>query len=68
MQDPTFSVNSEEGQKHAASLLDVQLGTVSHVLMHFGTKLGHEGGAGYELGSLEVTALEGCVIVDANLV
>lgn len=43
-QEITLLVNSDDGQKQLASLLDVQLGTsVSQVLMHFGRRSGFEG-------------------------
>lgn len=42
MQEITLFVKSLFGQKHCASLLDVQLGArFSQVLMHWGTVLGH---------------------------
>jgi hypothetical protein len=40
MQELTLSVNLVDGQKHAASLLESQLGIESHVLRHLGTTLG----------------------------
>lgn len=46
MQDWTLLVNSEEGQKQAASLLDSHLGIESQVFMHLGTSSGHGTGAG----------------------
>ena len=36
----TLSVNSVDGQKHAASLLESHFGMESHVLIHFGTTFG----------------------------
>lgn len=38
----TLFVNSEDGQKQEASLLELHFGIrFSHVLMHFGTEFGH---------------------------
>jgi hypothetical protein len=44
MQVVTFSVNSEDGQKQAASLLESHLGTESQVFKHLGTNSGHGAG------------------------
>lgn len=40
MQEPTLSVNSDDGQKQAASLLESHFGMESQVLMHLGTTSG----------------------------
>jgi hypothetical protein len=66
MQEVTLSVNSEDGQKQAASLLESHLGIDSQVFIHLGTKLGHgacvlgEVGIGFE----EVTAVDGLPVLD----
>jgi hypothetical protein len=44
MQVVTFSVNSEEGQKQAASLLESHFGTESQVFKHLGTNSGQGAG------------------------
>lgn len=42
MQEITFEVKSESGQKQLASLLELHFGIlVSQVLMHLGTEFGH---------------------------
>lgn len=42
MHEMTRSVNLVDGQKQLASLLELHFGmSVSHVLMHFGTEVGH---------------------------
>jgi hypothetical protein len=68
MQEVTLSVNSEDGQKQAASLLESHLGIESQVFIHLGTKLGH--GAcvlGEEgIGSEEVTAGDGSPVLDVT--
>jgi hypothetical protein len=46
MQDWTLSVNWEDGQKQAVSLLESHLGIESHVFMHLGTSSGHGAGVG----------------------
>lgn len=50
MQDLTLSANSEDGQKHAVSLLDSHLGMESHVFMHLGTTSGQGAGTTDEVG------------------
>jgi hypothetical protein len=46
----TFSVNSEDGQKQPASLLESHLGTESQVFKHLGTNSGQGAGTMDELG------------------
>lgn len=50
----TLSVNSVDGQKHAASLLESHFGIVSHVLRHLGTTLGQGAVTTGGLGSVAV--------------
>jgi hypothetical protein len=68
MQEVTLSVNSEDGQKQAASLLESHLGIESQVLIHLGTNSGH--GAcvlGEEgIGSEEVTTADGSPVLDVT--
>lgn len=56
-----LSVNSDEGQKHAASLLEAHLGTESQVFKHIGTRSGQEGALG-ELGTADVVMGSGAVV------
>lgn len=50
----TLFVNSVDGQKHAASLLESHFGIVSHVLRHLGTTLGQGAVTTGGLGSVAV--------------
>lgn len=59
MQEVTLSVNSEDGQKQAASLLESHLGIESQVFIHLGTKLGHGACALGEVGIGSEEATEG---------
>jgi hypothetical protein len=50
-------VNSEDGQKQAASLLESHLGTESQVFKHFGTS------SGQGAGTIDVLGMAGLVSV-----
>lgn len=62
MQDLTLSANSEDGQKHAVSLLESHFGIESHVFMHMGTRSGHGAGTTDEVGSAGVEMIALVVI------
>lgn len=53
----TFSVNSEDGQKQAASLFESHLGTESQVFRHLGTN------SGQGAGTTDVSGTSGLVLV-----
>lgn len=57
MQVVTFSVNSEDGQKQAASLLESHLGTESQVFKHLGTNSGQGAGTTDVLGMLGLVSV-----------
>lgn len=59
-------MNSEEGQKQAASLLESHLGIDSHVFMHFGTSSGHGAGVG-TLGVVEIVVAAVIQLVEVEL-
>ena len=58
----TLSVNSADGQKHPASLLESHFGMESHVLRHLGTTLGQGAVTAGGLGTIAVVVLIGVVI------
>jgi hypothetical protein len=58
----TLSVNSVDGQKHEASLLELHFGMESHVLRHLGTTLGQGAVIAGGLGTVAVVVLMELVI------
>lgn len=59
-------MNSEEGQKQAASLFESHLGIDSHVFMHLGTSSGHGAGVGM-LGVVETVVAAVIQLVEVEL-
>jgi hypothetical protein len=58
MQSSTLPVNSDDGQKQAASLLESHFGMESQVLMHLGTTSGQGAGTIDESGVAVAVLIE----------